>query len=388
MQKDLSQKEIRKDVRKILNDKAYIRTLERENITRKDVISESLELLTKKERDILELRYDKKCSWLYIQMQTHYSESEVMRTDGKAVDKIGRVIRDIYDPKMYAFIRSAEKFMLHSDEIKRGILNTEELWKTLNTEERKERILDDYERRIKDKDTRKVTRKHYKKCVWLIGELQGDELEYFLEISHRLIMLHAEIMYEEQLEKEGDETNIYYDKEYEECTVEEKADRLYNLMGMVFVEEKQWDYTDIRKKGIEYYKDSPIDVLINLKTLEDKALEKYIEEIEPMFEEENIKSIMVDENDIDNIKAREQGLNGDYAGTGFGKPYAECTISEKRQRQYNFFTDMASYMGKEKINDLCENVFLMPYNQLIAKLNMLKGKTLEEFINKLPPIGF
>ena len=274
MQKDLSEKQIIAEVRKIMSNKAYIRTVERENINNADIIKESAMLLKQNERDILALRYIKGYSWTKVALESSYSESRAKGIDKSAIKKISGVIKDVYEPKMYAWIRSEEKFMLHSDEIRAGIDKTENIWKSLSVEQRKERIIDDFNQRIKSPKSKKATKNYYKKCIWLLDELNGDKLEYFLEISHRLIMIDAELLYQEN---EGDDRNLYYDKEYEECTFEEKAERLYNLAIVVFIEENKKDYSDIRKKGVEYYKDSPIDVLINLKKLEGEELKEYIE---------------------------------------------------------------------------------------------------------------
>lgn len=285
----MQDKTFRNRVRKILKNKEYIRTTDKENIMNDEIVKESMILLTPIEREVLRLRYIMGFSWIYVSMYMSYSESEVKRIESKAIDKIARVINDLYIPKLYSYIRSGKEFMLHSDQIKERMEKTEKKWKETDLAGRIE-LIKGYLWGTKEESKDNKAKEHIKKQLRILDSLQGEKLEYFLEIQHRLIMIDAEInVYQRQLVAEGYDEQykegicVDYEedmKPYEKRNTKGKADFLYSCALLDFIEECDEDFINIDKNSLESYKDTPIDIMIQLKKREGKELSKYIKKLE------------------------------------------------------------------------------------------------------------
>ena len=177
----MQNKDLRTRVRRILKNKEYIRTTDNENITKNEIEEESKILLTSLEREVLIQRYIMGFSWVHVSMNMSYSESEVKRIESKAVDKISRVINDLYAPRLYAYIRSGKVFMLHSDEIKARMEKTEQNWKQ-NTLEEKKKVIINYLESVRKDSKDKKQKAFIKKQLDIIQKLQDEKLEYFLDV--------------------------------------------------------------------------------------------------------------------------------------------------------------------------------------------------------------
>lgn len=416
-------------IRNILKNKAHLRTKDKRNITKYELLQEARVLMSQREREVFKHRYlgSKIHSYIKVSMETYLSESSVKRIESKCIDKIARVIESEYLDAKY--IRSGELFMLYSDEIMESMERVDSEWRGLTVEERKERIRA-YILEVQEENSEGDKKWWYEETLRLLELLESDKLEYFLDIHHRLIMLHAEdTILKEQLEAEERgldeeerkkrwELEMAASKEYEECSLEEKYNRQYDLAKHELIKNGFDSYTDIEELTIEDYEGEPIDILIKLKKLTGEALEEYINTLPPIdlvdeviddgmtpserrlnitinslreaLEAEGNKEGLME---LDNVIAHGLGLEGDYAGIGFGKSYSNCTLSEKVKRQLNFYTDMMSDEVREAgldmsiIEDDYKKMYGLTFQDIVTKLTMLQGEELESFIEILPSVG-
>lgn len=419
----------RKQVREILKGKAHLRTNSKKSLTSYDLVEESRILLNSSEFEVIYLRYlgIEVNSYVKVSMEASLSESSVKRIEAKGLNKIFRVVQDEYPDAKY--IRSGELFMVYSDEIMEAMERVEKQWKEMSLPQRKEKIREKIESE-KQEDKRQEEKWWYEENLRLLDILEDDKLEYFLDIHHRLVMLHAEdVLLKEQIQAEEGvldpveakqewEFKMGASKAYEECTLEEKYNRQYDLAKWEFIQDADDDFTDIEDIPLSCFEGEPIDILIKLKKLTGSELEAYIDTLPPIDLTDEIiddgltpverrlnstvqalmEALEADGNEegikeLDNILSQGKGLKGDYTGTGFGKNYSDCTLSEKVQRQINFHKDMISDELKDAgFNiDIMEQIHKDMYGRTIqetlTKLTMLQGKALEAFIEELPPIG-
>lgn len=411
---------LRKQVREIVRGKAHLRTTSKKSITKHELIEESRVLLNSTEFEVLSLRYLglKINSYVKVSMDSCLSESSVKRIEAKAIDKLARVKNDEYPNSKY--IRSSEVFMLYSDEIMEAIEKVEKQWKEMDIVQRKEKIRLHIEG-TQQEDKREEEKWWYEENLRLLDSLEDEKLNYFLEVHHRSIMLHAEqTILNVQFKKEGIEEltdkkkwklEVGASKEYEDCTFEEKYNRQYGLAKYEFIQDGEDDFTDIEELELYCYDGEPMDIMIKLKTLEGEALEVYLNSLPPIdLVDEMIDDGMtpaeralnttmesicnaLEEADEENIKAKELGLKGDYKGTGFGKNYSDCTLAEQTKRQLNFYNDMLSVnelglgFNMDSMEQGYKEIYGLTFKDIITKLTMLQGEKLEEFISTLPPIG-
>lgn len=419
----------RKQAREILKGKAHLRTNSKKSLTNHDLVKESRILLNSSEFEVISLRYlgiDVN-SYVKVSMEASLSESSVKRIEAKGLNKILRVVQDEYPDAKY--IRSGELFMVYSDEIMEAMERVEKQWKEMTLSQRKEKIRNHIEIK-KQEDKRQEEKWWYEENLRILDILEDDKLEYFLDIHHRLVMLHAEdVLLKEQIQAEEGGLDSTEDKQkwelkmgaskaYEECTLEEKYNRQYDLAKWEFIQDADDDFTDIEDVPLSCFEGEPIDILIKLKKLTGSKLEAYIDTLPPI----DLTDEIIDDgltpaerrlnstvqalmealeaggneegiNELDNILSQGKGLKGDYTGTGFGKNYSDCTLSEKVQRQINFHKDMISDELKDAgFNiDIMEQIHKDMYGRTIqetlTKLTMLQGEALEAFIEELPPVG-
>lgn len=419
----------RKQVREILKGKAHLRTNSKKSLTNHELVEESRILLNSSEFEIIYLRYlgIEVNSYVKVSMEASLSESSVKRIEAKGLNKILRVVQDEYPDAKY--IRSGELFMVYSDEIIEAIERVENQWKDMTLLQRKEKIKQKIESE-KQEDKKQEEKWWYEENLRLLDILEDDKLEYFLDIHHRFVMLHAEdVLLKEQIkveegvldpveDKKKWELKMGASKTYEECTLEEKYNRQYDLAKWEFIQYGDDDFTDIEDVPLSCFEGEPIDILIKLKKLTGSELEAYIDTLPPI----DLTDEIIDDgltpaerglnstvqalievleaggneegiNELDNILSQGKGLKGDYTGTGFGKNYSDCTLSEKVQRQINFHKDMISDELKDAgFNiDIMEQIHKDMYGRTIqetlTKLTMLQGEALEAFIEELPPVG-
>lgn len=419
----------RKQVRSILKGKAHLRTNSKKSLTNYDLVKESRILLNSSEFEVISLRYlgIGVNSYVKVSMEASLSESSVKRIEAKGLNKILRVVQDEYPDAKY--IRSGELFMLYSDEIMEAIERVENQWEEMDILQRKERIREHIENK-KHEDKRESEKWWYEENLRLLDKLEDDKLEYFLEIHHRMTMIYAEdTILREQLYAEDGGYNPEEDKKkwelkqggykiYEECTLEEKYYRQYELAKAEFIQDADDDFTDIEDIPLSCFEGEPIDILIKLKKLKGNELEKYIDTLPPIdltedsiddgmtpaerYLNETIKSLRkaleVDGNEegarmLDNILTKSLGFRGDYDGTGVEKKYSECTLKEKVKRQLNFHEDMIGDEVRDGgldvnlLKAIYEDVHGITIQEVITNLTMLHGEELESFLETLPPIG-